>query len=104
MRNETSHTSAYNAVPGGKVHGVELCFDNLCNVVENASLLECKRDTVNCVLLHFLTHICVLYDCVFSLLLVNATMRHTFLLVDRWFPQHCFFYARVHGHLLNFNY
>ena len=75
-------------MPGGQVHGVELCFDNLSDVVEHTFLLESKGDAVDCVLLHLLRHVTLLHNCVVSIFLANVTVRlHNVLVVVLGLPQ-----------------
>ena len=68
-------TAANNAVPGGQVHLIELCLNDLSNIVENASLLECKCHTVNGMLLHEFVHVSILNDSVLGLLLIDSAVR-----------------------------
>ena len=69
MRDVGAHATAYDAVPGRLVHGVELGLDDLRDVVEDGFLLERELAAVDGVLLHTLGHICVLDDGHFRLLL-----------------------------------
>ena len=52
-----AQSSAYDAVPSGQVHLVELRLDDLSDVIEHATLLEGESHTVDGVLLHRLVHI-----------------------------------------------
>ena len=52
-----AHTTAHDAVPSWQVHRVELCLDNLCDIVEYFPLLEGKGDAIDSVLLHELIHV-----------------------------------------------
>ena len=81
-----AHSTAYDAMPGRQVHGVEFSFDYLCDVVKNFLLCKSKSDAVNGMLLHGLTHICELYDSVLSVLLVNIAMGHNILFVFSRLP------------------
>ena len=63
-----------DAAPGWVVHGIELCLEDLSNVVQDPFLGECVVRTVNCMLLHLLRHVCKLDDCVLSLDLVTLDL------------------------------
>ena len=80
MSDVAAHASPDDTMPSGLIHRIELCLNNFCYVIENSFLLEGKGNTVNCMLLHFVTHIATLNHCVFSLLLVFPTMRGCLIL------------------------
>ena len=58
-----SEVAADNGMPGGVVLLVELLLYVGCNVLLDIELLQCHICAINCVLLHLLVHICVLYHC-----------------------------------------
>ncbi|KAJ0062057.1 hypothetical protein NL108_015271, partial [Boleophthalmus pectinirostris] len=62
MCNITSKVSSNNAVPCGVVLLRLYLFDISSNVLFNIIFLHCLHGTVHCILLHFVGHVCVLYD------------------------------------------
>ena len=77
-------TAANNAVPGGQVHLIELCLNDLSNIVENTSLLEGKCHTVNGMLLHEFVHVSILNDSVLGLLLIDSAVSLSDLWISLW--------------------
>ena len=69
-----SHTTTHNTVPRGLVHRVEFSLNYLCDVVQNALLLEGECHAVNCVLLHGFAHVGELDNSVGGVLLVDVAV------------------------------
>ena len=90
MGNVGAESAPDDAVPSRQVHLVKLCLDDLCNIIEDSSLLECEGDAVDCMLLHVLVHVSVLDDSVLRLLLVGAAVRLHHLRVSLTLPFLCF--------------
>ena len=87
MWNIRSHSSSYYTVPSRQVHCIEFCFNNLCNIVQYPFLLKCKRNAINCMLLHFIWHITTLNYCIFCFLLIKASVwLSNMLFVNTRFP------------------
>ena len=97
MCNISPKASSNDAMPSGEVHRVEFRFDDFSNVIQNALLLERISHTINCVLLHCWTHICMFDDGVLGLLLIDSSMGYANLLVDSWLPLLGFIYSWVEG-------
>ena len=95
MGDVPSETSADDAMPRGKVHGIEFSFDDFCDVVQNTSLLERERHTVDGVLLHLGAHIGVLNHCILCFLLVDVPVGLARLSVGIGHPCLCGFNSRV---------
>ena len=76
-----AHTAPDDTMPSGQVHRVELCLDDLSDVVEHSSLLESKGDAIHGMLLHKFVHIRIFDYCVFSLLLVKGSVGLHYLRV-----------------------
>ena len=63
-----------NTMPGGQVHLIELCLDDLSDVVKDPTLLERESNTVNGMLLHEFVHVSILNDSVLGLLLIDSAV------------------------------
>ena len=75
-----------DTMPGGQVHLIELCLDDLSDVVKDSTLLEGESNTVNGMLLHALVHIGILYHCIFGLLLIHIAVGLDYLCVRLSLP------------------
>ena len=51
------------AMPCWVVFLIELFLDECCNILFDVELLECLCWNIDCVLLHILRHVCILYNC-----------------------------------------
>ena len=69
-----AQATAHDAVPRGQVHCIELCLNDLSDVVKYATLRKGKWDTVDGMLLHEIVHISILDHGIFSFLLVDTTV------------------------------
>jgi hypothetical protein len=56
-----SEVASDDAVPGGVILLVELLLDIGSNVLLDVELLQGNVGAINCILLHLLVHVCVLY-------------------------------------------
>ena len=81
-----AQTAAHNAMPSWQIHLIELCLDNLCDVVQYTPLCECKRHAVDRMLLHVLVHVGVLHHGILCVLLVESAMRLHNLRVGVFLP------------------
>ena len=60
------------AIPCRVVHGIELCLEDVRDVIQDSFLLERIVRTVNCMLLHLFRHVSELDDGVLSLCLITC--------------------------------
>eukprot|EP00834_Sanchytrium_tribonematis_P006849 NODE_547_length_6185_cov_0.654124.p6 type:complete len:133 gc:universal NODE_547_length_6185_cov_0.654124:1728-1330(-) len=63
MGNIASKVSTYDAVPCWTIFFVKFTFNECSNVLFNIILFHGIISTINSILLHFITHICIFYDC-----------------------------------------
>ena len=86
----STESTSHNAVPSRQEHCVEFVFDDLGNIIQNSSLLECKSHAIDCLLLHVLVHVCELHNSILCLLLIDSTVRLDLLMVFITLPFLCF--------------
>ncbi len=53
-----AEAATHNTVPGGQVHLIKLGLNDLCDIVQDAPLLESECYAVDSMLLHRLVHVC----------------------------------------------
>ena len=93
--------SPNDAVPRWQVHLIELCLDDLGDVVEHAALGKGKRHAINRMLLHVLIHIRVFHHCILRLRLINIAVRLHHLRVRFTLPSLCLLRSSVSCNLCN---
>ena len=63
VSHKSTEASADNAMPSGLIHYVKLLLHHFCDIIKNSFLFKSMFAAINCVLLHSLVHVCMLYYC-----------------------------------------